>query len=77
MCVSVDYFNYHFQNISEQVNYSEIGALQGAADTIRTLSNAVGNPLMSEIFAYCIRYGEFNNFLQKKKKTTKKLQFSS
>ena len=41
--------------LSEQVDNSEIGALQGAADTLRTLSGIVGNPLMSKVFAYCLK----------------------
>ena len=41
--------------LSEQVDTSEIGALQGAADTLGTLSGIVGNPLMSKVFAYCLK----------------------
>ena len=41
--------------LSEQVDVNEIGALQGGADTLRTLSGIVGNPLMSSVFAHCIK----------------------
>ena len=33
----------------------EIGALQGAADTVRTISSVISAPLMSRVFAHCIR----------------------
>ena len=41
--------------LSEQVDANETGALQGAADTLRTLSGIIGNPLMSNVFAYCLK----------------------
>lgn len=32
----------------------EVGALQGAADTVRTISSVIAAPLMSKMFAQCI-----------------------
>lgn len=32
----------------------EVGALQGAADTVRTISSVIAAPLMSRVFARCI-----------------------
>ena len=47
--------------LSEQVNESESGALQGAADTVRSISNMVANPIMSRVLAYYIKYDEKNS----------------
>jgi hypothetical protein len=41
--------------LSEQVDEDEIGALQGAADTVRTMSNMLAYIILSNVFAYCIR----------------------
>ena len=38
-----------------KVSADEIGALQGAADTLRTVSGILGGPLMSSIFAQSIK----------------------
>ena len=51
-------FDYYFcfkGYLSEQVNADEIGALQGAADTVRTMSNMIAYVILSNVFAYCIR----------------------
>ena len=45
--------------LSSQVDSNEIGALQGAADTLRTMAGIVGYPLMSAVFAYSIK-GDIN-----------------
>lgn len=37
-----------------QVSASEKGAINGAADTVRTLSSALGFPLMTSLFGYFI-----------------------
>jgi hypothetical protein len=42
---------------SRQVPASEVGALQGAADTIRTVSGMLGAPLVSRALARCIAPG--------------------
>ncbi len=31
-----------------------MGALQGAADTVRTVANMVGSPLFAEVFSRCM-----------------------
>lgn len=38
--------------LSEQVGEDEVGALQGSADTVRSLASMAGGPLMSRAFAY-------------------------
>ena len=40
-----------------QVSIEEVGALQGAADTVRTVASMISYPLMSRIFAYFISSG--------------------
>jgi hypothetical protein len=40
-----------------QVPRHEVGALQGAADTVRTVAGIVGAPLISRAFGYCISDG--------------------
>lgn len=37
--------------LSEKVEEHEVGSLQGAADTVRTISTMIGGPLFSRIFA--------------------------
>lgn len=43
--------------LTRQVAVSEVGALQGAADTVRTIASVVGSPLISRLLAYSIRRG--------------------
>lgn len=38
--------------LSEQVGDDEVGALQGSADTVRSLASMVGGPLLSRAFAH-------------------------
>lgn len=40
--------------LTEEVRPHEVGALQGAADTVRTISTMIGSPLLSRCFAYFI-----------------------
>jgi hypothetical protein len=39
------------------VERSEVGALQGAADTVRTVAGILGAPLVSRVFGHCISGG--------------------
>jgi len=43
--------------LADQVEPHEVGALQGAADTARTISTAIGTPLISRLFGLCIQSG--------------------
>lgn len=40
--------------MTQQANAGEVGALQGAADTVRTVANMVGSPLFAEVFSRCM-----------------------
>eukprot|EP01031_Cornospumella_fuschlensis_P043336 gene43336-52973_t len=44
-------------HLTKQVLGSEVGALQGAGETLRTISSAVGSPVFAGIFAAAIRAG--------------------
>ncbi len=46
--------------LTEQVSSDEVGSLQGAADTLRTISAMIGAPLAAKIFAHLI--GEDRKF---------------
>jgi len=41
-------------HLTNQVSGDEIGALQGAADTVRTISTLVASPLVSWVFSRCL-----------------------
>eukprot|EP01036_Dinobryon_divergens_P027339 gene27339-36101_t len=40
--------------LTQQVPFEEVGALQGAADTVRTIASVIGSPLISRLLAYSI-----------------------
>jgi hypothetical protein len=40
--------------LTEQVPRSEVGAMQGAADTVRTVASMIGSPLLSRAFGHFI-----------------------
>ena len=51
------YYEYCISNVSLQVAAEEVGAVQGAAETLRTLATFVGYKLSSKVFAHFLSEG--------------------